>query len=983
MTTENYAAYKEVADLIRERLIDDLSRMVRLTLMRKKAPKSFGPTKSDEVAWSAFKRKDGYQSFTDLDFEFHFFGDNPECLLGSYSIDADGNCKLAIIDIDGSKNRGKEDDLAKDVDANDSLTAALDVLNELSIRPLLAQSKSGSGYHIRVLFEKPIPAARARRFLLAVCRAAGLPEKTEVFPKQDSKDREGSQVALPGGHWWNEHRNKRYSCASWFIDHESWQPIPFEKWPEYLRNADLVSEERLAAAEKKLEEMGQAKNGKSPFDPISSDATTSSGPGERRRREPRSDAMSGDPSYDGWLPSDMEDFLTEHGFGYEKKPHKDGSKFILNRCPWNTEHSDAEDNTGAATFIDGSGVLGFKCHHAHCENRKWRDFRQTVDPNRVWKRRERPCGGKKFEYIYCSSQRRAEEKKAKRAALLAEAEAKKKALLAEAEAKKAALRDGVADDVTAPGAGLAVGLGVTAATRAALAATAGTEPAQDDDVATEEALAEEEAEKLKAKVEAERQRRRASDLAFRNKITVNRATRQYLTESSPRRMYDLYATVPRSGEVDPETGEVKRPADCDDEQDAKVRGLNRAHQETRYCRTIRYTMVTRSGKTTSVPHTCDRTGCCVQCADRDAVGSAEWAAEHWPDEPVTLVESTGAFEPRDHEAIEKNRKAAIAVVKVAEKGPKKPRKKRKKALLGAEADAAMADAAEPAAEKEKIPWRYFDGFRHSVVVGPADLHEKVGARFQPGGPKTAAGYAADVVSCSEGHSVVQVTSRVVTKREAIRIIFGVEVGEHGEVDAAAHAAFDSVWMEPSVELLARDRALEAHLRTRADNEGDDAWEAGLERLTLRCFAHPYIRVKKKKRTSGNKPGKAAFSLPTPAEMRTWKKEKRALEHPELPPEVDEEKRKADARHYGKVIWVVEDPWGKEYWQCAQECARGVSTHLSMVGRPGYDLDTANQKCASTPKQTLEEMQTSGRVNMHPAYGCAAAASPRAAFASAG
>jgi len=1008
VSDDDKKASVEVSKFFMDHLISDRVHMVRTTresdkTSNKASRKSArgltlnedGKEIKDKVTWTSFERPPGVATYNADDFYYHFFGDNPCCLLGAYTIGSDGLCGVIVFDIDGSHGRELVDASDRNTHAVDQYEALVEVLAKYNLRPLCCVSKSGTGFHVYLLFMHRLQPWKLRQIGEAIRIEAGLPEGTEVFPKQDVKGKSGNQVALPGGHWWNEKAKRRHGgSGSWLLD-EDGCPVPFKDWPRELKKVEIITPEKSADLMKALRETGQNKDGKPLFDAPSTGAAPTPNTGERRQREPRNDAAPGDPTYEGWLPSDMEDFLQEHGFGYEKKPHNDGSKYILDRCPWNTAHTDPEDNTGVATFIDGSGVLGFKCHHAHCEDRRWSDFRQAVDPS--WKRRQRECKGAKLTNIFSSSKLREEEKKAKRAAEAEERKKRRAAIIAEAEAKKAALRDGVAGDAAAPGVGptvgLGVGLGVSAATRVKIAESSERmrEPGEDEDVALEEALAEEEAEKLKEeaeKLKAKAEKLRQVRIEHRKKYVLSRAWRDHIVATSRREKYGLYSPAPRMGEVDAKSGEPVRPDDMTDEQDEKVEKLNRAHQHTRSCRAITKGLIGKSGKKKSVPYACDRSGCCVECAEESARDQAEWADEHWDHDVVTLVEARNdETEPRGYEDIEALRKAATKVVKEAEAGPKKPRKKRKKkgeSLLGAEADAALGSAPEPEVKKEKLPWRYVNGFRRSVIVGAAELHEVIGAKFQPGGPKSAVGYAGDVVRCSESHGLSVVTSRVVTKAEAIKVLFGYEVGEDGKTDPTQFADWKSVWMEPSVELLARDRAGEKHLRTSCpgDPEGEARWEAELDRLTLRCFAHPYVQVKKKKRTSGNAPGRVAFSLPSPAELRAWKKERRARENPDLAQEPDEEYKEVEVRHYGKVFHVVHDWQNRERWDCANDCANALKMHLSRLGDPNYDIDENNRRQAAHVDQTLEEMQRTGHVRTRPAFGCRPP-NPRTAFASAG
>lgn len=48
------------------------------------------------------------------------------------------------------------------------------------------------------------------------------------------------------------------------------------------------------------------------------------------------------------------------------------------RCPWVTEHTDADDS-GAAVFTNDDGTIGFKCHHGACQHRTGRDLLNFIN----------------------------------------------------------------------------------------------------------------------------------------------------------------------------------------------------------------------------------------------------------------------------------------------------------------------------------------------------------------------------------------------------------------------------------------------------------------------------------------------------------------------------------------------------------------------------------------------------------------------------
>jgi len=58
------------------------------------------------------------------------------------------------------------------------------------------------------------------------------------------------------------------------------------------------------------------------------------------------------------------------------KRWQDGYLVELLRCPWAAQHSNGPG--GAVVAIRASGAWNFRCLHAHCASRRWRDFRAVL-----------------------------------------------------------------------------------------------------------------------------------------------------------------------------------------------------------------------------------------------------------------------------------------------------------------------------------------------------------------------------------------------------------------------------------------------------------------------------------------------------------------------------------------------------------------------------------------------------------------------------
>ena len=74
---------------------------------------------------------------------------------------------------------------------------------------------------------------------------------------------------------------------------------------------------------------------------------------------------------------DLDSWLRAHGIGYKAQSFRGGTKYVLDVCPFNSEHK-APD---ASIFKQGSGAIGFKCFHNSCADKTWRDVRLLYEPD--------------------------------------------------------------------------------------------------------------------------------------------------------------------------------------------------------------------------------------------------------------------------------------------------------------------------------------------------------------------------------------------------------------------------------------------------------------------------------------------------------------------------------------------------------------------------------------------------------------------------
>jgi len=75
-------------------------------------------------------------------------------------------------------------------------------------------------------------------------------------------------------------------------------------------------------------------------------------------------------------PEKMEEFLDWYGIAHKvMRREKNGWKFVIVPCPFNEEHNNGE----VAVFVNDDGGYGFKCFHAHCQDKDWRAFRDHLE----------------------------------------------------------------------------------------------------------------------------------------------------------------------------------------------------------------------------------------------------------------------------------------------------------------------------------------------------------------------------------------------------------------------------------------------------------------------------------------------------------------------------------------------------------------------------------------------------------------------------
>lgn len=84
-------------------------------------------------------------------------------------------------------------------------------------------------------------------------------------------------------------------------------------------------------------------------------------------------------SYNRYSPEqfDLEEWLGKYGIRYQKAGYADGTKYILDCCPFDSSHKGKD----ACIFQGRSGAIGFHCFHNSCSGKRWQDVRVLYEPD--------------------------------------------------------------------------------------------------------------------------------------------------------------------------------------------------------------------------------------------------------------------------------------------------------------------------------------------------------------------------------------------------------------------------------------------------------------------------------------------------------------------------------------------------------------------------------------------------------------------------
>lgn len=81
---------------------------------------------------------------------------------------------------------------------------------------------------------------------------------------------------------------------------------------------------------------------------------------------------------------DLEEWMNKYGLRYRKSSYEDGVKYILDCCPFDSNHKGKD----ACIFQSRTGAIGFHCFHNSCSDKTWKDVRLLFEPDTYEKRQQ-------------------------------------------------------------------------------------------------------------------------------------------------------------------------------------------------------------------------------------------------------------------------------------------------------------------------------------------------------------------------------------------------------------------------------------------------------------------------------------------------------------------------------------------------------------------------------------------------------------------
>lgn len=90
--------------------------------------------------------------------------------------------------------------------------------------------------------------------------------------------------------------------------------------------------------------------------------------------------------YNNYNPREfnLEEWMTKYGIRYRTAGYADGTKYILENCPFDSNHKGKD----ACIFHARNGAIGFHCFHNSCSGKTWQDVRMLYEPDAYEKKNQ-------------------------------------------------------------------------------------------------------------------------------------------------------------------------------------------------------------------------------------------------------------------------------------------------------------------------------------------------------------------------------------------------------------------------------------------------------------------------------------------------------------------------------------------------------------------------------------------------------------------
>lgn len=246
----------------------------------------------------------------------------------------DSTTRWGCIDIDNHSEEIK--------DANwHTVHRICEILDQHDVSYICEDSNGKGGFHLWIVWDKPIPAYDCRRFLYwLLVKTKADPHIHEVFPKQNTipKDGFGNFVRLFGKHYKHNHISRYWDGKKWHAD------IGF-----------ICSVKPNSTEVLKL---------------IDDGFTIPSKP-QPKRLSAVLDVLEGDDWFKE-IDGDLKTFRLDQLFADHNMLVDEGEGWLNVVCPWSEEHTTGE-LAGIHMMNDKFPWPAFSCLHQHCEGRRLRD----------------------------------------------------------------------------------------------------------------------------------------------------------------------------------------------------------------------------------------------------------------------------------------------------------------------------------------------------------------------------------------------------------------------------------------------------------------------------------------------------------------------------------------------------------------------------------------------------------------------------------